>query len=354
MAKNTSGYPNRELLQLAHVYKGNPISGWYVSEKLDGVRCFWDGGLTRGLRVEDVPFANIEKQHIKVDQHYATGLWSRYGHPWPAPDWFLDSLPKIPLDGELYLGRKRFEETVSIVRAHNSGEKWRNITYKVFETVSLYEVFREGMINNPNFVKLYDASILPWVLDKAQRAGVKVLEKRQFITQLKLMELFIPENDCIVRHVQTKLSTKESTAKVQINTMLSDIIAADGEGLIVRDPMAYWVPKRCDHILKLKDSLDSEGKVIGYVSGLGKYLGMVGALTVEWEGKVFNLSGLNDSERSLDNETSAWCIKNPDCKLPEELNSSIFPRGCTVTFGYASLTNQGYPKEAKYLRKWSK
>ncbi len=43
--------PRRELLQLAHTYKPDKhkIAGWYISEKLDGTRCFWDGGLTSGL-----------------------------------------------------------------------------------------------------------------------------------------------------------------------------------------------------------------------------------------------------------------------------------------------------------------
>ena len=44
---------NREFVQLAQVYdpKKHGIAGWFVSEKLDGMRCLWDGGITRGLPV---------------------------------------------------------------------------------------------------------------------------------------------------------------------------------------------------------------------------------------------------------------------------------------------------------------
>ncbi len=51
----------RELLQLAHNYKPDKhkIAGWYISEKLDGTRCFWDGGLSRDVPTDQVPWASI-------------------------------------------------------------------------------------------------------------------------------------------------------------------------------------------------------------------------------------------------------------------------------------------------------
>ncbi len=53
----------REFLQLAHVFdpSKHTIAGWFMSEKLDGMRCFWDGGITRGMFARDVPFANVAK-----------------------------------------------------------------------------------------------------------------------------------------------------------------------------------------------------------------------------------------------------------------------------------------------------
>src|SRR5678810_378996 len=64
------------------------LSGWWMSEKLDGVRAYWDG-----------------KQFL-----------SRQGNLYHAPAWFLEGLPSTPLDGELWLDRKAFQRTISVVR----------------------------------------------------------------------------------------------------------------------------------------------------------------------------------------------------------------------------------------------
>ena len=67
-------------------------TGWLLSEKLDGVRAFFDG-----------------RQFL-----------SRQGNLFHAPDWFRTGLPDVPLNGELWLGRKKFQRTVSIVRRQDT------------------------------------------------------------------------------------------------------------------------------------------------------------------------------------------------------------------------------------------
>lgn len=81
-------------------------TGWWVSEKLDGVRAFWDG----------------------------VHLWSRRGKEWNAPQWFLDGLPSdLPLDGELWIGRGLFEYTSGVCRSNRQSE-WEQVKYMVFDT----------------------------------------------------------------------------------------------------------------------------------------------------------------------------------------------------------------------------
>jgi DNA ligase-1 len=80
-------------------------AGWWMSEKLDGVRAYWDG-----------------KQFL-----------SRQGNLYHAPDWFVAGLPNVPLDGELWLDRKAFQRAVSIVRRQDKGEQWRSIRYLIFD-----------------------------------------------------------------------------------------------------------------------------------------------------------------------------------------------------------------------------
>jgi DNA ligase-1 len=92
-------------------------TGWWMSEKLDGVRAYWDG----------------------------TTLLSRLGNPFHAPDWFLARLPATPLDGELWGGRRQFQRTVSIVRRQDKSELWREITFVVFDAPTLDAPFEERL-----------------------------------------------------------------------------------------------------------------------------------------------------------------------------------------------------------------
>ena len=75
---------NREFLQLCEYFdpKRDEVFGWYVSEKFDGMRALWDGGITRGHVASDVPWGT-------ESHRLSTGLWSRYGKVISAPDWWL-------------------------------------------------------------------------------------------------------------------------------------------------------------------------------------------------------------------------------------------------------------------------
>ena len=94
-------------LQLARVYQaGMDLQGYWVSEKLDGVRAYWDG----------------------------QQLLSRGGNIIAAPDWFLRDFPAQPLDGELWMGRGRFARvSAAIRRLQPKAEEWRQIRFMVFD-----------------------------------------------------------------------------------------------------------------------------------------------------------------------------------------------------------------------------
>src|SRR5467141_2832329 len=81
------------------------LSDWWMSEKLDGVRAYWDG-----------------KQFL-----------SRQGNLYHAPAWFIDGLPETPLDGELWIDRKKFQRTVSIVRRQDKTDLWNEVRFLVFD-----------------------------------------------------------------------------------------------------------------------------------------------------------------------------------------------------------------------------
>lgn len=82
------------------------VTGWHISEKLDGLRALWTGGR----------------------------FVSRAGNAFPCPDWFKALLPEDEtLDGELWCGRQQFQQAVSIVRNTKRGDDWRFVTFMVFD-----------------------------------------------------------------------------------------------------------------------------------------------------------------------------------------------------------------------------
>jgi len=81
------------------------ISGWWMSEKLDGVRGYWDG----------------------------QRLWSKNGRLFHPPPAFVAGLPGMALEGELWGGRGTFERTVSIVQRAQPHDGWLGLRFAVFD-----------------------------------------------------------------------------------------------------------------------------------------------------------------------------------------------------------------------------
>ncbi|MGA1933019.1 DNA ligase [Arcobacter sp. YIC-464] len=94
-------------LQKPETYNSNvhTIKGWYMSEKLDGIRAFWDGKI----------------------------LMSKNGNKINAPTWFIKDFPPFKLDGELWTKRNNFENIQNIVLDKNPSSSWKEITYNIFE-----------------------------------------------------------------------------------------------------------------------------------------------------------------------------------------------------------------------------
>ena len=94
-----------ELLKLSE-YKGQNVGGWLASEKLDGVRAYWDG----------------------------RNLLSRNGKILAAPEAWSAHFPPFALDGELYTARGEFEKIQSIVMDKTpSVTAWSEIKFYVFD-----------------------------------------------------------------------------------------------------------------------------------------------------------------------------------------------------------------------------
>jgi len=92
-------------------------ANWWMSEKLDGVRAWWDGQRRQFL--------------------------SRQGNVYHAPAWFTERLPAMVLDGELWLGRGEFQTTVSIVRRQDQPADWAQLRFVIFDAPAVPEPFEQ-------------------------------------------------------------------------------------------------------------------------------------------------------------------------------------------------------------------
>ncbi|CAN5861476.1 DNA ligase [soil metagenome] len=255
-----SASANHALL-LANVYReAIDPAGYLVSEKLDGVRGVWDG---QSLRF-------------------------RSGRPVPAPAWFTGMLPREPLDGELWLGRGRFDALSGIVRTSPANdEDWRQVRYMVFEL--------------PGAAGRFD--------ERAQR--LRELVARTGWSQLQAVD-------------QAPVADRAT-----LQRRLAQTVAQGGEGLVLHLASSEYTTGRGDAMLKLKPTLDTEATVIGHEPGQGKYAGQLGALKVEAaDGRRFFVgTGMNDEMR-----------RNPP------------PVGTVITYRYRDLTPSGLPRFASFLR----
>lgn len=352
----------REFLMLAHVFDkemSNP-RGWYMSEKLDGMRCYYDGGISRGLLASEIPWANTAKDGRYKSPLKSSGLWSRYGKPIQAPDWFLDQLPNFPLDGELWGGRGNFQSTMSTVKQLEPDHRWKNIAYLVFDAPSYREVFSNGTINNTNFKKSF-VDVLSWI--KKRTYNPLWLDiSRTFVTALRDIEVTLKEQvkfDTYVRlHKQELLPETKAEAMNVLFETANSVVALGAEGVMIRNPGSFWSPSRVHSLLKVKPMNDSEGTVVGFTWGketdLGsKLLGKMGAMIVRWGEHDFKLSGFTDEERIVlgPNPMQEGMAHQGEKNECWDYRLKHFKSGDIVTFNYRELTDEGIPKEARYARK---
>jgi DNA ligase 1 len=214
-------------------------------------------------------------------------LITRGGNVIATPEWFTEGWPSTPLDGELWGGRGSFEQTSGVVRSATADERWRAIRYFAFDLPAERGTFDERLL------------ILKRTIDRSRS------DRLAMVDQNRVQNLG------------------------ELESRLREIESGGGEGLMLHRGEALYVAARTDDLLKYKSFADAEAVVVGYVTGNGKYEGLMGALIVEREDGVrFKLgSGFTDQER----------------RHPPALGSS-------VTYAYNGLTGSGLPRFARFLR----
>lgn len=344
----------REFLQLAETYSKDKhhINGWYISEKLDGMRAFWDGGLTRGIAVKDIPFANKEKNSRFVNEPIATGLWSRLGKVIHAPSWWLDYLPALPLDGELFLGPNKFQVLQSIVKSFD-GSDWSDVQYHVFDSPPLDEVFKDGFIEvrvgNQKYTREL-RGVDNWISNLQKRGIKSVRNDVDFAHVVRFLNSQSIENKIVNLVEQKKLPMKMEDIEKTLDEEFNRVLDKGMEGLIIRAHFERWRPLRANYVLKYKPFVDDEGIVAGYTWGKeGKHENRMGSMIVSWKSQEFKLSGFTDRERELISEGPFLPV--PGERVAPQYYNPLFPRGTAVTFRYRQLSDGQIPREGRFLRK---
>jgi DNA ligase-1 len=239
-------------------------TGCWMSEKLDGVRAYWNG----------------------------EGLYSRNGNLFHAPEWFTDLLPPdTELDGELYVGPGKFNDTISIVRSGEPDERWRRIRYMVFDL--------------PGSSAPFEA---------------RVAEIHKVVARLCAKNKACP----IVPVAQVVCESPHHLGAFHASTTRRGI-----EGVMLRVPGSRYERRRSRALLKVKDFMDAEARITGYVPGEGKHKGRLGAYeAVLLDGGVpFRVgTGLTDADR-----------ERP------------IPRGTIITVRFQELTPAGVPRFPSFV-----
>jgi len=213
-----------ELLLLNNYTEDKNIRLWYMSEKLDGVRAYWDGEY----------------------------LVSRSGKVFTAPSFFTKEFSKHKLDGELWTNRGEFSHISSIVNTKNKPDRWKSLTYNIFEV---------------------------------PQAKGNLLERLRVVNETKYIKII----------KQIKVKNKE-----HLKQFLKEVESKGGEGVVVRDGSLDYYTGRNNNALKVKSYVDEECKVVRHNKGSGKYKSKLGSLSCLMKsGLVIKIgSGFNDAQRN--------------------------------------------------------
>jgi hypothetical protein len=230
------------------------VGGAYISEKLEGVRAFWDGGMSRGKATAIVPWANC---HPLTQNPIATGLWSIHGKVIPASDKFLNTLPCLPLDGVLWAGRGNAKTVRRACSGDTPGPDWDSMEYAVISTPALTQVFRDGEIKTAwGSMRFKGIDAIKWMKRFTPFLADDFYHLTSdsgfvsFDTELMVLTDALPADAPVYLHRQIRLpfGVKDAVkAVVQEVTKLTKLGAA---GAMIRAADSRWEPIRTAGILK--------------------------------------------------------------------------------------------------------
>lgn len=297
-------------LCLASVYteKINP-TGWYVSDKLDGIRCQWTG----------------------------KEMYTRNGKLLTPPSFFVAELPASPLDGELYVPENILSEL----------SKGRSVNGLKFDTHS-ERIVREAEATAPSKTRFSPSSILMSIISSQDELGWLLLTYWVFDA---------PAISMPFKHRLSSLSAYFSSSPKTFVRLLPFSAVKDNadvkarlessvfEGLVLRNPNSMYERKRCWSMVKVKKTIDAEFEVAGVCTHpFGKHPKQAQYLRKANRGRIAVVL------KTITSPHREFVLVNGITKATREECLKAKEQGRLVTVKFNGYDHKGIPRQPVYMR----
>ena len=204
------------------------VAGWYMSENLSGIHCFWDGGISRGILLKNIPW--IQSTKFMRGDIISTGLWSDELDSIPVQDYWLNMLPSIPLDGIIY--------------------KSDLLYFAITGSPNFREIFKTGPVIGSTCSVFSSRKILKWIKQKQREKLPHLMwvdDEMTFEEELHFLDKILDSygsNTYLL--CQRKLPLENAQQALEIELRKST------RGLILRDPTSKWTSFESDKFLMIR------------------------------------------------------------------------------------------------------
>jgi len=114
-------FESHDYLTVPSKWENEDVTGWYISEKLGGIRCLWNG---------------LE-------------MWPKSGPQYNLPEFFIERLPKSPLDGELCMKGGSLSRCMMVVKKKPTDpdfeKEWNNMSFVVYDAPEAPGTFQQRL-----------------------------------------------------------------------------------------------------------------------------------------------------------------------------------------------------------------
>ena len=208
----------RNFLMRPREFDKHNIDGWFMCEYLSGVMCFWDGGISRGQFLRDIPWAHTPTH--SSDATLSTGLWDDKLNPVPIKDNWANQIPCVPVEGILH------KENGDIFLAATGSPCYT-------------EIFKSGFVSKAQTGCTFSLSKnLAWIKTRKQEVIPDLTSlplNTTFIDELKFLSYNLTTHGAPVYLLKHKQLPHKKAHKA-----LREELLKYPQGVVLRNPQSVW------------------------------------------------------------------------------------------------------------------